>query len=81
MADNVLHENGAAYMIGESKPDRILALARLQGNSITRADVERVTGVSMSTANRMLKKLMEEGKLRCEGNGRGTVYIPVNMNL
>lgn len=81
VADNVLHENGAAYMIGESKPERILALARLQGNSITRADVERVTGVSMSTANRMLKKLMEEGKLRCEGNGRGTVYIPVNMNL
>lgn len=42
---------------------------------ITRHDVERTLGVSLSTATRILRSLKEKGKIVSVGRGRLTVYI------
>ena len=42
--------------------------------SMTRADVEQMTGVSMSSASRILKKMTDQGVLVKTGEGKSTRY-------
>lgn len=42
--------------------------------SITRATAQELTGMSASTTKTSLKRLMEQGKVLRQGNGRGTYY-------
>ena len=44
---------------------------------LTRAQVEEALGVSVSTARRLLMKLIEDGTVVCERNGRSAVYVLV----
>lgn len=43
-------------------------------DSINRADIETLLGVSRSTANRLIRQLLEEGILVQDGKGRNTRY-------
>lgn len=76
--NNLICENRAVYLSGKSRSEQIIELARLQGNTVTRCDVEKLLNVSLSTANRILKELVAAGKLKCEGSGRSTIYIPIS---
>lgn len=49
----------------------------LKKKRVTRAEAEASLGVSISTARRFLQKLMQDGTVRCEGNGRNAVYVLV----
>lgn len=53
----------------------ILAYAADNG-FITRKDVEELLGIKTTKAFRLLRDLCEAGKLRAEGNGRLSRYIP-----
>ena len=53
---------------------KIIELSCKRGQ-ITRHDVERTLGVSLSTATRILRGLREKGKIVSVGRGRLTVYI------
>jgi ATP-dependent DNA helicase RecG len=43
-------------------------------DSLVRSDVDTLLGVSQSTANRILKRMVSDGLIYKEGNGRRTVY-------
>ena len=45
--------------------------------SITRIEVEKVLGVSRSSAGRLLEGLVQEGKLKKVGSGRSSAYAIV----
>ena len=46
-----------------------------QNESITRADVERITGMSVSSAIRLINRMIKAGRLKSSGRGKNTVYI------
>lgn len=51
-------------------------MLRLDHNdSITRAQAEKITDSSSSSAGRLLKGMVDDGSLRKEGRGRRTRYI------
>lgn len=66
----------AADEPGLSHEERVLRLLAKQG-SISRKDVEQLLGCSSFPANRVLKVLLEQGRIMKTGAARGTRYIPV----
>jgi ATP-dependent DNA helicase RecG len=74
---NVVYEDGPRYVTEhwENRVEtKIIELIGEKGQ-ITRPDVERTLGVSLSTATRILRGLKEKGKIVSVGRGRSTVYI------
>lgn len=59
--------------VSEESEARILNLAREKG-ALVRGDVDALLQVSQSTANRVLKRMVQKGLLRQEGGGRTTRY-------
>ena len=53
---------------------RVLSLLATR-ESIVRSDVDRLLGVSQSTANRILKQMIEKYLISQEGTGKNTKYI------
>lgn len=47
--------------------------------TITRADVERIAGISMASAARVLKKMVRQGELIKTGEGKNTRYRRANV--
>jgi len=41
---------------------------------MTRARVEQLTGLSQASASRLLRRMVEEGKLKVSGLGKSTRY-------
>ena len=62
-----------AGIMAVKNEDLIMQLVREQGTA-TRSDVADLLGVSLQTAYRLLKKLVEDGKLVREGAKRRSVY-------
>lgn len=54
--------------------DRILNLINSSGY-IVRSDVDKLLNVSQSTANRILKRMVEEGLISRDGSGKNTKYM------
>lgn len=74
LSNNTVHEESVPYIITENNQyKQILALTARKGH-ITRPEVQQILGVSLSTANRMLKSLQKDGRLSCVGNGKNTHY-------
>lgn len=61
------------YKKEESK-DKILELLKTK-ESIKNDDVEKLLGVSDSTATRYLDELEAEDKITAKGDGKGTYYV------
>lgn len=57
----------------DSESQQVLDYAKRQGQ-ITRGSVEDLLGVSQATSGRILKKLVEDGRIRRVGNGKTTHY-------
>ena len=64
---------GTPLSVGEEK---VLEYARTHG-AVTRNEVIGLLEVSISTAARVLKKLVKNNLLKQNGKGRGTHYIPL----
>ncbi len=64
---------GTPLSAGEEK---VLEYARTHG-AVTRNEVMGLLEVSISTAARVLKKLVKSNLLKQNGKGRGTNYIPL----
>lgn len=64
---------GTPLSVGEEK---VLEYARTHG-AVTRNEVIGLLEVSISTAARVLKKLVKNNLLKQNGKGRGTNYIPL----
>ena len=45
-----------------------------EGETMTRARVEQLTGLSQASASRLLRRMVEEGKLKVSGLGKSTRY-------
>ena len=45
-----------------------------EGEAMTRARVEQLTGLSQASASRLLRRMVEEGKLKVSGLGKSTRY-------
>lgn len=56
-----------------SDEDKVLSLFS-ETEAISRADVEQVTGLSMASASRLLRKMVENGDLIVTGKGKRTRY-------
>lgn len=61
----------------DSNESRVLEFARSNG-AVTRADVEKMLGISASTASRLLKCMAEERGLLQRGRTRSTRYVLVD---
>lgn len=70
---NASGESNSVFHAPQSEEDRILAFVAANGH-IVRSDVDTLLGVSQSTANRILKRMVANGLLYQEGNGRKTQY-------
>lgn len=57
-------------------PDAVLELAKQKG-TLTRKELQDTCGFSQATASRLIKQLLQTGKLVQEGQGRSTRYHPV----
>ena len=61
--------------VGAPKSDEKLILDLIRSNGhIVRSDVEQLLDVSRATANRILKRMVAEGLIYQDGNGRKTKY-------
>ena len=58
----------------QSDEERILNLIASAGY-VVRRDVDKLLNVSQATANRILKRMLEEELIRQEGNGKNTKYV------
>jgi len=58
------------------RKDRIMEAATALGK-ITNDGVEDLFCISDRTASTYLRQLTEEGRLKREGSGRGTFYVPI----
>ena len=58
----------------QSDEERILNLIASAGY-VVRSDVDKLLNVSQATANRILKRMLEEELIRQEGNGKNTKYV------
>lgn len=59
----------------QESPERSILEYLSEHDSIKRSEVERLLGISQATSGRLLKRLVEEGKLRKVGNGKMTRYV------
>ena len=67
--------NKAEMSVGAPKSDENLILNFIRSNgSIVRRDVDQLLDVSQATANRILKRMVAEGLIYQDGNGRKTKY-------
>lgn len=67
--------NKAEMSVGAPKSDENLILDFIRSNgSIVRRDVDQLLDVSQATANRILKRMVAEGLIYQDGNGRKTKY-------
>ena len=67
--------NKAEMSVGAPKSDENLILDFIRSNgSIVRSDVDQLLDVSQATANRILKRMVAEGLIYQDGNGRKTKY-------
>ena len=67
--------NKAEMSVGAPKSDENLILDFICSNgSIVRRDVDQLLDVSQATANRILKRMVAEGLIYQDGNGRKTKY-------
>ena len=66
------HQSGAPVDSAEATA-RILSLAAREGG-VSRADVERLTGLSTASASRLLRGLVKKGLIESTGGGRSTRY-------
>lgn len=57
----------------KTSEERILDFINATGH-IVRGDVDKLLDVSQATANRILKRMVSEGLIYQEGNGRKTTY-------
>lgn len=57
----------------QTPEEKVVEFVRSKG-LVTRPQVEKFLGVSLSTANRILKGLEKAGELECVGRGRNTKY-------
>ena len=57
-----------------SKEEKIVLRLATKNGSITRAEAEKVLGVSGSTATRLLRRMVKQGLLQPSGNARATKY-------
>jgi ATP-dependent DNA helicase RecG len=55
-------------------PEEIILAYLSAHNTLVRSDVDTLLGVSQSTASRILKRMVSDGLIYKEGNGRRTVY-------
>lgn len=56
-----------------AEEDTVIALAKAQ-ETFTRKDVERALGISQTTCGRLLKQMIERGRIVQEGRSRNTHY-------
>ena len=70
---NAFAQEANASAIPESNESRILSFAANKGH-VVRSDVEVLLNVSQATANRILKRMVADGLLYQDGNGRRTKY-------
>ena len=67
--------NKAEMPVGVPKGDEKLILDFIRSNGhIVRSDVDQLLDVSQATANRILKRMVAEGLIYQDGNGRKTKY-------
>ena len=67
--------NKAKMPVDAPKSDEKLILDFIQSNGhIVRSDVDQLLDVSQATANRILKRMVAEGLIYQDGNGRKTKY-------
>lgn len=66
---------GETPKLRESHEDRILEYLST-ARELSRADVEKLTGLSTASANRLLRRMVEGGDLEVSGNGKNTRYNP-----
>jgi len=52
----------------------VIALAKRQGN-FSRNDVQTVLGIGQTTAGRLLRQMLDEGKIIRRGTGRNAHYL------
>ena len=57
-----------------NKEQTLLALFKKE-KKLTRPEVEEALGVSLSSARRYIQKLIHDGYISCEGQGKNTVYV------
>ena len=57
----------------ETNEEKIYALLANTG-TISRVDVEKITGLSTASASRLLRRLVEEGEVETTGSGKNTRY-------
>ena len=70
---NAAPKESPAAIVPERNEDRIMAFVESNGH-ITRSDVDVLLDVSQATANRILKRMVADGMLYQDGNGRKTKY-------
>jgi uncharacterized Zn finger protein len=73
-------DDGAAPVpdaVGARSLDEVLVAAAHQHGSLTTKFVAEALSVGSGEARRYLQWLVEEGRLRMEGKGRGTRYVPM----
>jgi ATP-dependent DNA helicase RecG len=78
LAPELLREAGLEHALA-SPEDTILAHVRAHGQ-ITRREVMALCQVSERQATYLLRKLTDQGELRRQGSGRGTVYTRPETN-
>ena len=66
-------ETAAVFGSPKSEEAKILSFIETNGQ-IVRSDVEVLLDVSQATANRILKRMVKEGLIYQDGNGRNTKY-------
>jgi len=54
--------------------EMVIALAKRQGN-FSRNDVQTVLGIGQTTAGRLLRQMLDEGKIIRRGTGRNAHYL------
>ena len=57
-----------------NKEQTLLELFKKE-KKLTRPEVEEALGVSLSSARRYIQKLIHDGYISCEGQGKNTVYV------
>lgn len=70
---NVQTENRHLNAKSDSKEEKIINLARTQV-VVTRKEIEKLLGIGQTNSGRLLKKMVENGRLIQDGKGKNTHY-------
>lgn len=57
----------------DENEEKVIALSREKG-SVTRKEIEKLLSISQTTSGRLLKRMVENGKIVQEGKGKNTHY-------